>query len=34
VESMALKGAHVLGIDMGKAPLSVAQLHKLESVDY
>jgi 2-polyprenyl-6-hydroxyphenyl methylase/3-demethylubiquinone-9 3-methyltransferase len=30
-ESMALKGAHVLGIDMGKAPLSVAQLHKLES---
>ena len=30
-ESMALKGASVLGIDMGKAPLSVAQLHKLES---
>ena len=30
-ESMALKGANVLGIDMGKAPLSVAQLHKLES---
>ena len=30
-ESMALKGAHVLGIDMGKAPLSVAHLHKLES---
>jgi len=30
-ESMALKGAHVLGIDMGKAPLSVASLHKLES---
>jgi len=30
-ESMALKGAHVLGIDMGKAPLSVATLHKLES---
>jgi 2-polyprenyl-6-hydroxyphenyl methylase/3-demethylubiquinone-9 3-methyltransferase len=30
-ESMALKGAKVLGIDMGKAPLSVAQLHKLES---
>lgn len=30
-ESIALKGAHVLGIDMGKAPLSVAQLHKLES---
>ncbi len=30
-ESMALRGADVLGIDMGKAPLSVAQLHKLES---
>lgn len=30
-ESMALKGAQVLGIDMGKAPLSVAQLHKLET---
>ena len=30
-ESMALKGANVLGIDMGKAPLSVAQLHKLET---
>ncbi len=30
-ESMALKGGDVLGIDMGKAPLSVAQLHKLES---
>lgn len=30
-ESMALKGANVLGVDMGKAPLSVAQLHKLES---
>jgi len=30
-ESMALKGATVLGIDMGKAPLSVAQLHKLET---
>ena len=30
-ESMALRGANVLGIDMGKAPLSVAQLHKLES---
>ncbi|MDH5601578.1 MAG: bifunctional 2-polyprenyl-6-hydroxyphenol methylase/3-demethylubiquinol 3-O-methyltransferase UbiG [Gammaproteobacteria bacterium] len=30
-ESMALKGADVLGIDMGKAPLSVAQLHKLET---
>lgn len=30
-ESMALKGANVLGIDMGEAPLSVAQLHKLET---
>lgn len=30
-ESMALRGANVLGIDMGKAPLSVAQLHKLET---
>ena len=30
-ESMALKGANVLGIDMGKAPLSVASLHKLET---
>ena len=30
-ESMALRGANVLGIDMGKAPLSVASLHKLES---
>ena len=30
-ESMAHKGADVLGIDMGKAPLSVAQLHKLET---
>lgn len=30
-ESMALKGANLLGIDMGKAPLSVASLHKLES---
>lgn len=30
-ESMAHKGAQVLGIDMGKAPLSVAQLHKLET---
>lgn len=36
-ESMARRGAIVTGIDMGKAPLSVAQLHKLESgvsVDY
>ncbi|MEJ2143169.1 MAG: bifunctional 2-polyprenyl-6-hydroxyphenol methylase/3-demethylubiquinol 3-O-methyltransferase UbiG [Gammaproteobacteria bacterium] len=36
-ESMAHRGAHVTGIDMGEAPLSVAKLHKLESgveVDY
>lgn len=36
-ESMALSGAKVTGIDMGKAPLSVAKLHLLESgaeVDY
>ena len=30
-ESMALRGASVLGIDMGEAPLAVAQLHQLES---
>ena len=30
-ESMALRGAHTLGIDMGEAPLSVAELHALES---
>lgn len=30
-ESMALRGAHVKGIDMGKAPLSVAELHSLET---
>ncbi len=30
-ESMALRGARVLGIDMGEAPLAVAQLHQLES---
>ena len=30
-ESMALRGARVLGIDMGEAPLAVAQLHRLES---
>jgi 2-polyprenyl-6-hydroxyphenyl methylase/3-demethylubiquinone-9 3-methyltransferase len=30
-ESMALRGAHVTGIDMGEAPLSVAKLHLLES---
>ncbi len=36
-ESMAHLGAHVTGIDMGKAPLSVARLHLKESglqVDY
>ena len=30
-EAMAASGAEVTGIDMGKAPLSVAQLHLLES---
>lgn len=30
-EGMAQRGAHVLGIDMGEAPLSVARLHGLES---
>ena len=30
-ESMAQRGAHVTGIDMGEAPLSVARLHQLES---
>ncbi|MCP4992348.1 MAG: bifunctional 2-polyprenyl-6-hydroxyphenol methylase/3-demethylubiquinol 3-O-methyltransferase UbiG [Gammaproteobacteria bacterium] len=30
-ESMALRGADVLGIDMGEAPLEVARLHQLES---
>jgi len=30
-ESMALKGAEVMGIDMGEAPLKVAELHGLES---
>ncbi|MDO7653577.1 MAG: bifunctional 2-polyprenyl-6-hydroxyphenol methylase/3-demethylubiquinol 3-O-methyltransferase UbiG [Porticoccus sp.] len=30
-ESMAQRGAHVTGIDMGEAPLAVAQLHSLES---
>ncbi|MFA5626844.1 MAG: bifunctional 2-polyprenyl-6-hydroxyphenol methylase/3-demethylubiquinol 3-O-methyltransferase UbiG [Thiohalomonadaceae bacterium] len=36
-ESLAQRGARVMGIDMGEAPLEVAQLHKLESgveVDY
>ena len=30
-ESMAHRGAHVTGIDMGVAPLSVARIHQLES---
>ena len=30
-EAMALRGATVTGIDMGEAPLAVAQLHQLES---
>jgi len=36
-ESMAVKGASVLGIDLAEAPLSVARLHALEtgvSIDY
>lgn len=36
-EGMALRGADVTGIDMGKAPLNVAKLHKLDSgldIDY
>ena len=36
-EAMAGRGAHVTGIDMGKAPLKVAQLHQHESgydIDY
>lgn len=36
-EGMALRGGHVIGIDMGEAPLSVARLHSLDSgvqVDY
>ncbi len=36
-ESMSECGATVIGIDMGKAPLSVAQLHAMESdydIDY
>lgn len=36
-EGLSLRGAHVKGIDMGEAPLSVAKLHGLESgvkVDY
>ena len=30
-ESMALRGADTLGIDMGQTPLSVAELHALEA---
>jgi len=30
-EGLSQRGAHVLGIDMGAAPLSVAKLHGLES---
>lgn len=30
-ESMALRGAQVLGIDLSEAPLAVARLHQLES---
>ncbi|HET8552370.1 MAG TPA: bifunctional 2-polyprenyl-6-hydroxyphenol methylase/3-demethylubiquinol 3-O-methyltransferase UbiG [Gammaproteobacteria bacterium] len=36
-ESMAARGAHVTGIDLGDAPLAVAKLHRHESgveVDY
>jgi len=36
-EGMASRGAQVIGIDMGKAPLSVARLHQHESgldIDY
>jgi 2-polyprenyl-6-hydroxyphenyl methylase / 3-demethylubiquinone-9 3-methyltransferase len=36
-ESLAQRGANVIGIDMGEAPLSVARIHQLESgveVDY
>ena len=36
-EAMAQRGAEVMGIDMGEAPLSVAKLHALESqleIDY
>ncbi len=36
-ESMALRDAEVTGIDMGETPLSIAQLHSLESgveIDY
>lgn len=36
-EAMAWRGAKVMGIDMGEAPLSVAKIHRLESqldIDY
>ncbi|MEC7120022.1 MAG: bifunctional 2-polyprenyl-6-hydroxyphenol methylase/3-demethylubiquinol 3-O-methyltransferase UbiG [Pseudomonadota bacterium] len=37
-ESMARRGAHVLGIDMGEAPLAVARLHaeqhNVQSIEY
>ncbi len=36
-EAMALRGAHVVGIDMGETPIQVAKLHSAESgvtVDY
>jgi 2-polyprenyl-6-hydroxyphenyl methylase/3-demethylubiquinone-9 3-methyltransferase len=36
-EAMALRGANVIGIDMGKAPLTIARLHQHESgldIDY
>lgn len=36
-EGLSQRGAHVMGIDMGEAPLSVARLHGLETgidVDY
>lgn len=36
-EGMALRGANVIGIDMGKAPLTIARLHQHESgldIDY
>jgi len=36
-EAMASRGAHVTGIDMGKAPLNIARLHQHESgleIDY
>lgn len=36
-EGMATRGAHVIGIDMGKAPLTIARLHQHESgleIDY